>query len=614
MTKISEAQQLEVVSYIEETFNNYQKLNESRREELYEIYEEYRSFKQKKQADWSSSFKVNKAHEIVNKILPRLIAKNPRWVVTVRTDEFVDGDKLLTGEAKAERAIEQQKMADGIQDYLTYIFDRYNLREPIRLWAKNMLIYGKGYAKVKFKYETARIRESGGKIVEKVIGEYPTIDAKSWTDVYTDPRYVLLEDAPAIIEVVNGVRLADLKRKKDKYINIDVIEWLPNESDFTSDENGSKARIFELTGIPVTDISGGVDTDTLTLRTFYGKYALEGEEEWEDWEVESFEWEEKLYKVTTVNDMIVIEFEEITSIPFEDIKAFDDTETSNAVWVVEPIMSLQNEMNFKKNSASEYINQALNRSWIYSANSGINPADINSRPNGLMATTKDAQTAAANLVEIPHRALPSEYFGEQNDIERQIQAQTFTVDTSANKSNQALTNTATGARIKFFESNVVIDELRKHLEEGIERISYKLLEETFENMEDNIVIKKLDDSGFWEINKELLRDAFTRYSIKVEVNSSSFDDIESRQEESIGFFNMLLQAAQAGVPVDLTAGLEDIILNFEKKDPSRFIKAPEQVAKEQQVGGEQLQAPEAWPSNASELTESVAKWGLTTWA
>jgi hypothetical protein len=29
--------------------------------------------------------------------------------------------------------------------------------------------------------------------------------------------------------------------------------------------------------------------------------------------------------------MIVIEFEEITSIPFEDIKAFDDTETSNAV-------------------------------------------------------------------------------------------------------------------------------------------------------------------------------------------------------------------------------------------------------------------------------------------
>ena len=59
------------------------------------------------------------------------------------------------------------------------------------------------------------------------------------------------------------------------------------------------------------------------MRTFYGKYELEGEEE--DEEIE------KLYKITTVNDMIVIEFEEITCIPFEDIKAFDDTETNNAV-------------------------------------------------------------------------------------------------------------------------------------------------------------------------------------------------------------------------------------------------------------------------------------------
>jgi hypothetical protein len=97
----------------------------------------------------------------------------------------------------------------------------------------------------------------------------------------------------------------------------------------------------------------------------------------------------------------------------------------------------------------------------------------------------------ANLIEIPHRELNSSYFQEQNDIERQIQSQTFTVDTSANKSNQALTNTATGARIKFFESNTVIDELRKHFEEGLERLAYKLLEATFENTKDNIVIKKL---------------------------------------------------------------------------------------------------------------------------
>lgn len=596
---ISKEQQVEVLTFIEENFTNYVNLSESRRDELYDIYKAYRTFKWEKQADWSSAFKVNKSHETVNKVLPRIIAKDPRWLVTTRTDEFIDSDKNLTGDARIARNAEMTMMAGGVQDYLTYIFDRYNLKEPIRLWAKNMLIYGRSYAKIKYKYETARVRSEGGSIEEKVIGEYPTIDAKSWTDIYVDPRYVLLEDAPWIIELTSGVRLADIKRKKDRYFNLEELEALPTQKDFVTDANASKAKIFELTGIPTGNITNGVDKDSMTHKTMYAKYTLSGESE------------EKLYKMTSVDDLLLIEFEEITCIPFEDIAAFDDTETSNAVGLVEPIIGLQDELNFKKNSASEYINQSLNRSYIWSPNSGVNPADLVSRPNNIVATTKDANTAMANLIEMPHRPLDGSYFSEQNDIERQIQAQTFTVDTSANKSNQALTNTATGARIKFFESNTVIDELRKHFEEGLERLAYKLLESTFENMDDNIVIKKLDDEGFWEINKELLRDAFNRYSIKVEANSSSFDDVESRREDAIGFFNTMLQGAQAGVPVDMTESLKDVIGTFEKKDVDRFIKK-EVAPTEEWTGWSPIDWPQPDQSWASELTEAVAKWWITT--
>lgn len=78
--------------------------------------------------------------------------------------------------------------------------------------------------------------------------------------------------------------------------------------------------------------------------------------------------------------MVVIEFREITQMPFEDIKCFEDTETHFATGYVEPIIGLQDEMNFKKNSASEYINQTLNRSWVWSPNSGIDPKDLISRP------------------------------------------------------------------------------------------------------------------------------------------------------------------------------------------------------------------------------------------
>jgi hypothetical protein len=48
-------------------------------------------------------------------------------------------------------------------------------------------------------------------------------------------------------------------------------------------------------------------------------------------------------------------------------------------------------------------------------------------------------------------------------------------------------------RIKFFESNAVIDEIRKHFEAGLERLAYKLLQEIAENIEDNMTIKQMDD-------------------------------------------------------------------------------------------------------------------------
>lgn len=604
MKNLNQQEQLELLMYIKETFDNYKILNQERKEELSEIYETYRSFKQKKLADWSSTFKVNKAHELVNKILPRLISKNPRWVVDIRTDEFVDEDKMLTPEQRSERIIKYKQLATWVQDYLTYIFDRYNLKEPIRLWVKNMLIYWNSYARVKYKYETARIRGEWDKISEKIVWEYPTIEASSIGDIYVDPRYILLEDMPAIIEITRNVRLADLKRKKDKYKNIDKIEILPTNQEYSDDSIWSKARIYEITWIPTTFIDWWVDKNTLTLKTFYWKYSFD----WED---------EKLYRVATINDMIIIDCEEITCIPFEDIKCFDDTETHFSVWIVEPIMGLQDELNFKKNSASEYINQSLNRGYIWSPNSWINPRDIVSRPNNIIPTTKDWITAQNNLIEIPHRQLPWEYFSEQNDIERQIQSQTFTVDTSAQKSNQALTNTATWIRVKFFESNVVLEELRKHYEEALEKLAYKLIETTYENMEDNIIIKKLDDSWFWEMNRELLKDAFNRYSIKVEVNSSSFDDIENRREDAIAFFNILMQWANSWVQVDFTEALKDVIWTFEKRDINKYIKQTNPL----DWLGEQLKQMNwwqmSWQSQKTSwpalLTEQVAKWWLTNW-
>jgi len=48
--------------------------------------------------------------------------------------------------------------------------------------------------------------------------------------------------------------------------------------------------------------------------------------------------EEKLYEFTWISGTILIDAREITQLPFEDIKCFEDTETHFATGFVEPII------------------------------------------------------------------------------------------------------------------------------------------------------------------------------------------------------------------------------------------------------------------------------------
>lgn len=575
--------QAKALRQIKDSFAEAERLSRPRRTDRVRIYKAYSTFWQPRENNWSSSFKINKAHEVIEKILPRIIAKNPKWIVSSRNENV------------------PSEHAQGIQDYLTYIWDEYNQTEPARLWAKNMLIYGKGYAKVKYKYETAIVPTIDGRSEEQVVGEYPTIDVKSWTEMFYDPRYIMMRDRPYEIELIEGVRLADIMRRKDKYFNLDKLALIGNLKNEQLSLDEYKHKLQTIAGIQDINGEDTIDTNSLKLKVYYGYF-----NETED------AVKEKMYKICTVGDALVISYEEITQMPFEEIKCFEDPETSEARGFVEPIISLQDELNFAKNSASEYINKSLTRQMIWSEFSGIDPRDIN---NPVIATSKDGQTALANFVEMPHREINSSYFQKDNDIERQIQSMTFTVDTSNQKNQQALTNTATGIRVKFFESNSVIDEVRKHFEQGLERLAYKLLQSTFDNLQDNIVIKKQGTEGYWQMNKELLRDAITKYSIKVETNSSSFDDVESRREDAIAFFNIALQAASAGVPVDMAKVYKDVVGTFEKRDPGSYMQMPDiqQVVAGMPMGNARPIPNEAPAINpAAALTEQVAQGGITS--
>ncbi len=72
----------------------------------------------------------------------------------------------------------------------------------------------------------------------------------------------------------------------------------------------------------------------------------------------------------------------------------------------------------------------------------------------------------------------------------------------------------------------------------------------------------------------------------------------------------MLQAQQAGVPVDLTAGFKKIMSTFEDVNPDEIVKE-ELLQPMQQAGGGELPQEETAQEEVAELTQKVAWWDIT---
>lgn len=590
----SKDKQVETVEFINSTYNDYRWELEERRNLYLEIYDAMYTFNSPQTVEWAPDFKVNKAHEIVNKVLPRLIAKNPKWIVRPRTDAFYEGDEKLTGDERQANIERNNKFSRAIQDYLTVLFKQKGQRERLKGFAKEMLVYWNSFAQVRMQYEIMRTKEGNKNTKEKVIWQFPTIDPVSWYDMYYNPNFVFFEDMAWVLRVKERVRLWELYQNPD-FFNLDKIEDLSNTK-FTWEE-GYREQVANITGISDYDANTWVDKHNLTLVYYYGYYPDPENPR-----------EERLYEIVTVNKILIIWMKEITQLPFVDLKWHENTEVYFATGLVEPIMPLMNELNFKKNAAALHINHALYRSWFYDPNSGINPEDLIDKPNNIVMVNNWMQAALNWLQEINPTNLPPEYFQEQADFNRDIQALTHTIDTSS-AARPWQTDTATGARIAFFESNSVIAELTKNFEEAMSQLAYKLLEVTYDNIEDNIILNKIDEEGFLELNKELFRNALERYEIKIEANSSSFDSIEQERQDAIAKANIWLQAQQAWIPINGQELYKDVFSTFENVDLNKLF--PEQV--QTPWVGWQISQPEQQQEPTAELVQQVAQWNITSW-
>jgi hypothetical protein len=110
------------------------------------------------------------------------------------------------------------------------------------------------------------------KVKEVVVDEYPCLEVVGWKDIYYDPRYIRLEDMPAVIDNKERVRMSFFTQDKKKYMNIDELEEY-TDCNFDTDPQSYNQRVYSITGIMPTT-TGKIDKNSLNVKKYYGYYDL----------------------------------------------------------------------------------------------------------------------------------------------------------------------------------------------------------------------------------------------------------------------------------------------------------------------------------------------------
>lgn len=610
--KPSRAVQGKAANFVTNLKTSYKNSSELQRRRLNRVYAAVRTFEGEKRAAWAFATKVNKAFEIENKIQSRLTSNNPKFIaslgdsVTEIADRYYPVDKEEQNpEVVAQRRIFEKDIAEWgktIQQYLNNAFAHASFSQEIRRAAKTLVRFGNVYGLIDYKTKPYRYVKNG-KMETKRGKEYPCLESMSFIDVLVDPRFHETENSPGVIWRHENVRLSELLDQSDELINLDKIKMQPGGMASTE-----KQFIYS---IVIPGAAAWQDNETkckkLNVDKFYGYFSPTGSPK-----------DESIYEIWVVNDSLVIKCEEIREIPLKSCACFEDPEQHFAVGFIEPIIGLMEELNFKRNAANDYINQSLYRSYIYDINSGIDPKQlIGGRPNALIATTglNAKEVFEQHLVEIPHRQIPNEYFANANELNREIQSSSFTIDTTATTSQQGFTNTATGQRIRAYETNTVYAEILRHFEDWLVKLAYQMLEELYYNMDEDIILEEMGEGSKRILRKIMLEDVSLRYNIKVEAGSSSFDSIEQKRDDALALATLAQKFKESGADVNMNLPAERAFSTFENINVRELIRPNTDVLKSMLGGAptnvnldvqeKTTEEPQPTLNNPVELTDAI---------
>jgi len=551
--------QQRAVDTINKAFDNYKVLLNWYRAKWYDLFRATYIFETDRKLPGQSTIFFPKAFEQIEKVTPRIIGENPKFVVSANLPvhpQFPEADMKLNAESQ--------------QVSLNYFWKRGNCQKKCRTWVKGGLIYGTMFAKVEFErkthkseQKTIKTAEDGSQYeeiveTETVVDEFPTFRVPDILDLYFDPRIELIDDMPSIIENVDQVRKADLIQQKDIYFNLDKVKDSSSQP-FASDNDNYKMNKFTAEGIPQINPASTVSEDEYTnIKNYYGWFSETGKTE-----------DLKMVLMTMENNQNIIRYEEIDFLPFEKFNPIEIPNQGVGMGLVEPIKKIQDAYNLTRNQRFENVSIVINRMWKMKQGAGIDPRRLRSFAGNVIPVKNPD-----DLIPIETPDITGSAFNEANALNTEIQTTLGTIDTTQESGQNGFSNLATGQKIRWNEYNVRFKAIKENFEEALGRLGEKMLRMVGKHANQNPLVYDEVTRQFYEVAKTAYDSVSDFYGVTVLADSTSYDSMENKRDDVLTLNQLAFAFKGQGVNVPMDKLWQDTVDSF-GKDPQAYILPPE---------------------------------------
>ena len=507
---INKLKKKEAIELVNTRFNVSEKYTQSFFTRFQGYYQLYRSYLDSGRLPWRSNLFIPKTFEIIETVAPR-IAQAQRTFKTLP----VEGMDVLNAEAYT--------------DLLKFQFAKTNMEDVIEEWVKETLIYGTGIVKV-----------SWGQ------NDMPNPEVVDIYDFFPDPKARYMEEAKYVIHRVER-DISDLEANP----NYDKVALKRLKEGTGKSESNPDRQQRE-------GLMGTTSSDTTRKR-------FEVLEYWGDFEGKPY--------IIVVADGELLRCDPnplATGIPFVSAVDHNVPHEFYGIGEIEPIESLQNELNDVRNQRMDNVKLNLNVMWQVLAGGVQFEDELVSRPGGIVHMTRPDGVQPLKRSPIDQSAFTEESI-IKSDAERATGANSpmsgALVSPMGGTSGGVMNRTATAYQGAINQADKRFNTKVNHIKMGLIKVGRKFLELDQQFMTKPQVIRVIGKKGE-SLQQVLPEDIKSGFDLTVEIEY--LDEFQRLQQDT------QIAQSMAQVPgFDLPRFMVDSLERNGRKGVERYLKPPE---------------------------------------